>query len=125
LIDQTLHSSKDEFGLLVQVHLEKDYFNLLVLEHGSLKFYNTFIYKNITDVLYYLFGVYKNMGINREESIWFSGRVSSYDELYTQVQQYIRNIKFTIPSGNFSFSYVFNELELHRYLNLFSITSCE
>ncbi len=125
LIDQTLHNSKDEFGRLVQVHLEKDYFNLLIVEHGSLKFYNTFIYKNITDILYYIFGVYKNMGISREEGIRFSGCVSNYDELFTQIQQYIRNIKFTIPSGNFSFSYVFNELELHRYLNLFSITRCE
>lgn len=125
LIDQALHSSKDESGVLVQVHLENDYFNLLILEHGSLKFYNTFTYKNITDILYYLFNVYKNMGIKREENVWFSGLTSRYDELSSQVQQYLRNIKFMIPAGNFSFSYVFNEVELHRYINLFGVTRCE
>jgi len=125
LIDQVTHNSKDEFGLYVQVHLERDYFNLLVLEHGKLKFFNTFIYKNLSDILYYLFNVYKNMGINRDETVWFSGLTRQNDELYSQVSQYLRNIKFSIPAGNFSFSYVFNETELHRYLNLFSVTRCE
>ena len=125
LIDQAMHLSRNESGQLVQVHLERDYFNLLVLEQGSLKFYNTFVYKNINDIMYYLFNICKTMGIKREENVWFSGLTSGNDELSSQVQEYLRNIKFMIPSGNFSFSYVFNELELHRYLNLFSITRCE
>jgi hypothetical protein len=125
LIDQALHLSRNEPGQMVQVHLERDYFNLLILEQGSLKFYNTFVYKNINDIMYYLFNVCKTMGIKREENVWFSGLTSGHDELSSQVQEYLRNIKFMIPSGNFSFSYVFNELELHRYHNLFSITRCE
>lgn len=125
LIDQALHLNKDEPGKLVQVHLERDYFNLLILEHGSLKFYNTFVYKHISDIMYYLFNVCKTMGIKREENIWFSGFTSGHDELSTQLREYLQNIKFMIPSGNFSFSYIFNDLELHRYLNLFSITRCE
>lgn len=125
LINHVSHSSKNEFGMYVQLHLEKEYFNLLILEHGSLKFYNTFIYKNINDILYYLFNVYKNMGINRLETVWFSGLTKEYDGLYSEITQYLKNIKFSVPEGNFSFSYVFNEIELHRYINLFNITSCE
>ena len=125
LIHLVSNNSKNDFGLYVQVHLERDYFNLLILEHGSLKFFNTFTYKNITDILYYLFNVYKNMGINREETVWFSGLTNKYDDLYSQVLPFLKHIKYTIPEGNFSFSYVFNEIGLHRYINLFSITSCE
>jgi len=125
LIGQVAHSSKNEFGLFVQVHLEKEYFNLLIFEHGSMKFFNTFIYKNVTDILYYVFNVYKNMGINREETIWLSGLTHQHDDLHLKLMQYIRNIKYPIPSGNFSFSYIFNEVELHRYINLFSVTNCE
>lgn len=124
LIDQVSHISKNEFGLYVHVHLEKEYFNLLILEHGSLKFFNTFIYNNINDIMYYVFNVYKNMGINREETVWFSGLTQKHDELYLKVVQYLRNIKFPVPAGNFSFSYVFNDIELHRYFNLFSVASC-
>lgn len=125
LIDQVTHSSKNEFGLKVQVHLEKDYFNLLVLEHGSLKFINTFNFKTMNDVMYYLFNIYKNLGINRQETVWFSGLTKKYDDLHSQVLHYLKNVKFSVPEGNFSFSYAFNEIELHRYINLFSITGCE
>jgi len=125
LIYHVTHNSKNEFGIFVQIHLEKEFFNLLIMEHGSLKFFNTFIYKNITDILYYVFNVYKNMGINRQETIWFSGLTNEYDGLYTEVLEYLKNIKYSVPEGNFSFSYVFNEAGLHRYINLFNLTSCE
>jgi len=125
LLHQVSHFSRNESGLYMQVHIEKEYFNLLILEHGTLKFFNTFNYRSITDILYYVFNVCKNMGINREETINFSGLTQKYDELYTKTSRYFRNIKFTVPEGNFSFSYVFNETELHRNLNLFSVTNCE
>ncbi|HOS73302.1 MAG TPA: DUF3822 family protein [Bacteroidales bacterium] len=124
LIDQAMHLSRDEAGQLVLVHLERDYFNLLVLERGSLKFYNTFVYKNMNDIMYYLFNVCKTLGVKREENVWFSGLTSSHDELSSRVQEYLRNIKFMIPSGNFSFSYIFNSFEVHRYLSLFGISRC-
>ena len=124
LLQQVSHFSRNEFGLYLQVHLEKEYFNLLILEHGTLKFFNTFIYKNITDILYYVFNICKNMGISREETINFSGLTQKYDDLFTKTSRYFKNIKFAVPVGNFSFSYVFNETELHRNLNLFSVTNC-
>jgi len=124
LLQQVSHFSRNEFGLYVHIHLDKEYFNLLILEHGALKFYNTFNYKNITDILYYVFNIYKNMGISREETINFSGHVQIHDDLCAEISRYIKNIKFTVPEGNFSFSYVFNETELHRSFNLLSITNC-
>ena len=45
--------------------------------------------------------------------------------IWSSFALYIRNLKFTEPSGNFTFSYVFNDLELHRFINLFSVTNCE
>jgi hypothetical protein len=65
------------------------------------------------------------MGIINNETIHLSGLTEKYDDLYSNIALYIRNIKFTGPSGNFSFSYVFNDIELHRYINLFSVTNCE
>jgi hypothetical protein len=38
---------------------------------------------------------------------------------------YIRHLKFSEPTGNFTFSYVFNDVVLHRYLNLFTLVNCE
>ena len=124
LLQQVSHFSRNEFGLYVHAHLGKEYFNLLILEHGALKFFNTFNYKNITDILYYVFNTYKNMSISREETINLSGHVQMNDELYSKISRYLKNIKFRVPEGNFSFSYVFSDSELHRSFNLLSVTNC-
>jgi hypothetical protein len=65
------------------------------------------------------------MEIQQEETIHFSGMTEKYDDLSSNFSIYVRNIKFSEPIGNFTFSYVFNETELHRFLNLFSAVNCE
>lgn len=125
LLHQLAHKSKSISGFFVHVHIEKEYFNILVYEHGSLKFSNTFNYRNISDILYYVLNVFRSMGISHDETIHFSGQTGKYDDIWTGFSMYIRNLKFTEPSGTFTFSYVFNEIGLHRFINLFSVASCE
>jgi hypothetical protein len=125
LVNQLSHLSKSVSGKYIHVHVEREFFNIFVFEQGILKFSNTFNYRNISDILYYVLNIFKTMGISHDETIHFSGHTVKYDDIWSTFAIYIRNLKFTEPSGAFTFSYVFNELELHRYINLFSITSCE
>ena len=125
LINQVSHNSNNITGSYVHVHVERGFFNLLISGNNILKFSNTFLYRDITDILYYLFNVYKSMGMSHDGTIHLSGLTDRYDELYSNLALYIRNIKFARPSGNFSFSYVFNDIDLHKYINLFNITNCE
>jgi hypothetical protein len=125
LLNQLSHNSKSVTGFYIHVHVEKEFFNIFVFEQGTLKFSNTFNYRNISDILYYVLNIFKTMGISQDETIHFSGYTGKYDDIYSCFAIYIRNLKFTDPSGNFTFSYVFNELELHRFINLFSVTNCE
>lgn len=125
LISQVSLHSKSISGFYVHVHIEKDFFNILVYDHGVLKFSNSFTYRNISDILYFVLNVYKSMGISHDEPIHFSGHTGKYDDLWSGFAMYIRNLRFTDPSGSFTFSYVFNDLGLHRFINLFSITNCE
>lgn len=125
LLNQLSHNSRSIGSFYVHVHIEKEFFNILVYDHGTLKFSNTFNYRNISDILYYVLNVYKSMGISHEEPLHFSGQTGKYDDIWSGFAMYIRNLKFTEPAGGFTFSYVFNELELHRFINLFTVTNCE
>jgi hypothetical protein len=125
LLNQVSHNSRSRDGRYVHVHVEKEFINMLVFDHNILKFSNTFNYRNISDILYYVLNVFKSMDINNDETIHFSGQTEKYDDLFSNFALYIRNLKFSDPAGNFTFSYVFNEIELHRYINLFSVTNCE
>jgi len=125
LLNQLAHYSRSINGFFVHVHIEKEFFNILVYDHGTLKFSNTFSYRNISDILYYVLNVYKSMGINHDETLHFSGETGKFDDIWSGFAMYIRHLKFTDPAGSFTFSYVFNEIGLHRFINLFSATSCE
>jgi len=125
LFEHISHSRKSVNGNYIHIHVEREFFNLIIFNHNLLKFCNSFNYRNINDILYYVMNVFKNLDIKQEETIYFSGLTEKYDDLSSNFSIYVRNIKFAEPSGKFTFSYVFNDSELHRFLNLFSVVNCE
>jgi hypothetical protein len=125
LLAQLIHHSKSVQGNYIHIHVEKEFFNLILIENNILKFINTFSYRNISDILYYTLNMFRSKGLGNDVTLHFSGLTEKYDDLWSNFAMYVRNLKFMDPAGNFTFSYVFNEIELHRYINLFSITNCE
>jgi hypothetical protein len=125
LLEHTSLIRKSMIGNYIHVHVERDYFNLLIFNNNILKFCNSFSYRNISDILYYVMNVFKNLDIKQEESIYFSGLTEKYDDLSSGFSLYVRHVKFSEPSGNFTFSYVFNDTELHSFINLFNVLNCE
>jgi len=124
LINQLVHQSRSEEGLYVHLHVEREFFNLFIFSGAALKFSNSFNYRNISDVLYYTLHVFKNNGIRNDVTLHFSGMTEKFDDLWSNFAMYIRDIKFINPSGSFTYSYVFNEIDLHRYINLFTAPVC-
>jgi hypothetical protein len=125
LLDHPSISRKLTTGNYICLHIERDFFNLIIFKNNILSFCNSFTYRNISDILYFVLNTYKNLDIKQDETIYFSGLTERYDDLSSSLSLYVRNIKFTEPSGNFTFSYVFNDTELHRYINLFTLANCE
>jgi hypothetical protein len=125
LLNHISHSRKSVNGNYIHIHVEREFFNLIIFDHNLMKFCNSFKYRNITDILYFVLNVFRNLGIKQEETIHLSGLTEKYDDLSSNFSIYVRNIKFAEPAGNFTFSYVFNDTPLHRFLNLFSVVNCE
>ena len=125
LLDHISHNRKIVAGNYLHIHVEREFFNLIIFDNNILKFCNSFNYRNISDILYFTLNVFKNLGIKQEETIFFSGLTEKYDDLISTFSLYVRHIKFAEPAGNFSLSYVFNDMEIHRFLNLFNIVNCE
>lgn len=125
LLNHVSRCRKSTEGDHIQLHIEKEFFNLIIYRQNILKFCNSFTYRNINDILYYVLNTFRNLEIKQEETIWLSGHTEKYDDLTSAFAMYIRHLKFSEPTGNFTFSYVFNETVLHRYLNLFTLVNCE
>jgi hypothetical protein len=125
LFNLIAHSGITEGEHSIHAHIESDFFNLLIFNNHSLQLCNTFPYRNLSDILYHILNVFKSMNIRQEETIYLTGQTERYDDLFSNLSLYIRGVKFAEPAGNFTFSYVFNETSLHRYINLFTLISCE
>ncbi len=124
LFDYISLARKSVSGNYIHIHVERDTFNLVIFGNNQLKFCNSFSYRNITDILYFVLNVFNKLEIKQEETVHFSGLTEKYDDLSSNFSIYIRTIKFAEPKGHCTFSYVFNEIELHRFLNLFSVFNC-
>ena len=109
----------------VHVHLEGDYLNMVIFDQNTLKFCNTFHYRTISDIEYYVLYVLKRMNVSQDNAVYFSGRLIKQEEILHAFSNYLSNIKFPVPEGNYTFSYVFNEKELNKFLILFTAASCE
>lgn len=111
-------------GDYIHIHVERDSFNLVIFNNNLLKFCNSFSYRNITDILYFVLNVFNKLGIRQDDTVHLSGVTEKSDDLSSNLSIYIRTVKFAEPNGQCNFSYVFNEIGLHRFINLFSVFNC-
>lgn len=124
LMDHVSREKRSVHGNYIHVHMERDYFNLVIFSSGDLKICNAFRFKNLSDILYYVLNAFNKLRIKQEETVHFSGCTEKYGDLVQVFGEYVRSVKFADPKGNFTFSYVFNDIELHRHLNLFNVFNC-
>jgi len=118
-------SKKGVHDNYIHLHIEKEFFNIVVFSHSTLKLCNSFNYKSGSDILYFLLSSFRNLGLRHEETVYLSGLTKPGDNFSLLLSGYLRNVRYSMPSNKCSFSYVFNETGLHRYINLFSSATCE
>ena len=112
-------------GCYVHIHFEKDFVTVITAEKRNLTFCNSFATSSPQDGAYYLFSVMDRNGIRHDETILVSGTVEPYGEAHIALLSFAHNVRFASPVIRQSFSYVMNEVHLHRWLNLFTAASCE
>ncbi|MDR2910557.1 MAG: DUF3822 family protein [Bacteroidales bacterium] len=124
LLSHVYHAGRNFRGDYVHLHVESGFFNLAILRSNSLVFCNTFGYRNTDDILYYVMNVMKSFETGHETAIHLSGPADGCDGLASALRVYVRQVSFSRPSGGFTFSYVFDDCALHRYINLFNVPNC-
>lgn len=122
---QYVHFNRRSTGNNIHIHFEKDYLDTVIFDPNELKFCNTFNFKSMSDIEYFVLYVLKKMNVRQDETIYLSGRTKEKEELRHAFSKYLTDVRFALPQGNYTFSYVLSEAELHRFLLLFSAVNCE
>ncbi len=125
LLSHAAAACRNSDDCYVHLHIEKSFVTVIIAEKRNLTFCNSFAISSPQDGAYFLFSVLDRKGIRHDETIFVSGLVEPYSETHIALLNFSSGIRFAAPVIRQSFSYVMNEVHLHRWLNLFTAASCE
>ena len=112
-------------GDCVFVNINNKFIDIAVASKEQLYLYNTFEYQNETDLLYFVLYIYKQLNMDiQKNKLFISGEQSDNIKYYNALKKYIKSIRNLEPF-DFMFSAILNQLDKHKFLNLFNLVSCE
>lgn len=126
LIEHIINESTGLLNPVCFVNLNNDFLSIGIAKNAKLMFFNSYVFKDKTDVAYYILGVLEQYGLPAvSTNVYFSSNMTDHDELFDFLNDYLGQIKFARPSSKFSYSILFDELFLSQYTNLFNLALCE
>ena len=110
----------------VFVNINDKFIDLCITENGKLLLYNNFSFKADPDIIYYIMYVFKQFNLNPENTeLILSGFVDKKSSVYSNLKEFVGQLRFDKLSEDFSYSYTFNEIPAHSFTNLFNLQECE
>ncbi len=109
----------------VSLHLERESLDLAVHGEKQLRFFNTFRHSHPHDVLFFLMYVMEQMKLDQEKTgLLLSGQIEKTSETYQLLKQYVREVRFSKPNEVYTYSYTFQEVPSHLFVNLLNLYPC-
>jgi len=122
-----LHNLKNisESEQEVFVNFTLSYLNVLVIKNKKIVLFNSYPYHEATDVVYFILNILEQHGFDANEiRVSVTGTKQKNSKTIHQLKNYIKNIKFEKPSIDHTYSYTFNDIDLHIYQNLINTHDC-
>jgi len=106
--------------------LNGGFFDLAAFMGNKLLLYNSYPSKSVEDQVFLVLYAYEQLDMDPENTtLWLSGQVEDQDPLVWQLRKYIRRVEFMEFNRSFSYSYTFNDLSQHRFVQLINLARCE
>ncbi|RDC62606.1 DUF3822 family protein [Adhaeribacter pallidiroseus] len=126
LIETLLHLTERIPTKRLYAYVEQNYLTLIVIKNGTLEFCNMFYYASPEDFIYFLIFVMQEQELNPDQdvvTVW--GDLLHDSDLFDILRKYVRHLQLGKKPTNLSYSYKFDEMFEHRYLEVFSLHFCE
>ena len=86
------------------VHFHASQMDVFAFDKGKLLLTNTFQCKQTPDKVYYMLYIWQQLGFSQEkDQLWLAGNIEAEEELMTELNKFIRNIKTFPKKENLSF----------------------
>ena len=125
-LDQILRSRKnDPEKHQVHIDLQGGLFDIAVTRGKSLALYNCYSYRHVNDLMYFVLNVFEQLSLPaRETPVVLSGKVTRQSSFYENLRRYVKHLGFARRDPLYTYSYTFEKIPSHAYLNLLNLYTC-
>lgn len=126
LIEGVLHYAKSHPQYEVFLFIDRFKIHIITLKDQKLEYYNQFVIKQFGDYIRYIMLVMKGLKKDQKKSdvvMWgYIGRQSSH---YNEFHKFIKNLSFGDRPDYLKFTYLFDEVQDHHYMDIYSLHLCD
>jgi hypothetical protein len=96
-----------------------------VFQKNTLIYDNRFPHSTKQDFSYFVLNVYDKLSLNPETApMFFTGDFPATSETVVFLQKYIRHVTPLPTNAVFSYSYLFDDVEMQRFYHIFNAVPC-
>lgn len=111
---------------LVFVNINDRFIDITITKDRKLLLYNNFAYKTEMDVIYFILYVFDQFKLNPETTeVILSGLIDKKSSMHSKLKSFISHLKFDKLPEEYTYSYTFNPIPQHSFINLFNLQLCE
>jgi hypothetical protein len=122
LIEGMMEFSEGRNDQPLYIYVDRFKLHLLACKGGKLLYYNQFSIKQFSDYVKYIMLVMRSLNMNQETSqvvLW--GYIGKNSPHYHEFYKYVSNVIFGGRPDHLQFGYMFDEIQDHHFLDLYSI----
>jgi hypothetical protein len=109
----------------IHINLNPGFFDIVIKQGHKLRLYNTFLYRNDTDMLYYVLFIINQLKLDPKTiPLTICGEMSDRISFQESLSKYVPKMMYLEPAAP-GFSSVFERISRHKYFNLFYLSNCE
>jgi hypothetical protein len=109
----------------VHLNIHDGFFDILVIRNNTLVLHNTFNWRYGQDLTYFIMNVYDKVSLDPSAiPVHISGMVEKNADKINWLRKFIRNIHFPEQDNRFHYSYAFDKIPDHFFINLFNLYLC-
>lgn len=110
----------------VFVNVNDNFIDIILTANGKLLLYNNFAFKTEMDLIYFIMYVFNQKKLNIETTeVVLSGLIDKKSAAFIKLKEFFQHLKFDKLPEEFTYSYTFNQIPHHSFLNLFNLQLCE
>ncbi len=126
LIESTLANARlDDWNVDMMLHFRTSILEVLLFREEKLLYYRAFPYQVFDDLLYFLFLVMGEFGLNSKKlSVVLSGSISMDCAIYDLLKRHFHQMVFAARSDLYTYAPAFDQLPHHYFYNLLNLNAC-